>query len=68
MNALAPLLRGVFAWNHNWVMRNGGTGIAELLGCRLLASTDSDLSLHGSDTRAAERFATLVPSLWHSHV
>ena len=37
MNALAPLLRGTFAWNHNWVMRNGGAGIAELLGCRLLA-------------------------------
>ena len=37
MNALAPLLRPVFVWNHNWVMRNGGVGIAELLGCRLLA-------------------------------
>ena len=32
MNALAPLLRGIFEWNHNWVMRNGGTGIAQLLG------------------------------------
>jgi hypothetical protein len=38
MNALAPALRPVFEWNHNWVMRNGGAGIAELLGCRLLAS------------------------------
>ena len=38
MNAFAPALRPVFEWNHNWVMRNGGTGIAELLGCRLLAS------------------------------
>lgn len=38
MNALSPLLRGVFQWNHDWVMQNGGTGIAELLGCRLLAS------------------------------
>ena len=38
MNAMAPLLRPVFEWNHNWVMRNGGTGIAGLLGCRLLAS------------------------------
>jgi uncharacterized protein YndB with AHSA1/START domain len=38
MNALAPVLRPVFEWNHNWVMRNGGTGIAALLGCRLLAS------------------------------
>ena len=32
MNAMAPLLRPVFEWNHNWVMRNGGAGIAELLG------------------------------------
>jgi uncharacterized protein YndB with AHSA1/START domain len=38
MNALAPALRPVFEWNHNWVMRNGGSGIADLLGCRLLAS------------------------------
>ncbi len=38
MNALSPLLRPVFEWNHDWVMRNGATGIAELLGCRLLAS------------------------------
>ena len=38
MNVLAPALGPVFEWNHNWVMRNGGVGIAELLGCRLLAS------------------------------
>jgi uncharacterized protein YndB with AHSA1/START domain len=37
MNALAPALRPVFKWNHDWVMRNGGTGLADLLGCRLLA-------------------------------
>ena len=38
MNVLAPALRPAFEWNHNWVMRNGATGIAELLGCRLLAA------------------------------
>ena len=38
MNLLAPALGPVFEWNHNWVMANGGTGIAALLGCRLLAS------------------------------
>ncbi len=38
MNALAPLARPAFAWNHDWVMRNGGSGLASLLGCRLLAS------------------------------
>lgn len=38
MNALAPLLRPAFEWNHDWVMARGGEGIARLLGCRLLAS------------------------------
>jgi hypothetical protein len=37
MNALAPALRPVFEWNHDWVMRQGGEGLASLLGCRLLA-------------------------------
>jgi uncharacterized protein YndB with AHSA1/START domain len=38
MNLLAPVARPIFAWNHDWVMRNGGTGLAGLLGCELLAS------------------------------
>ncbi|MGH2924698.1 MAG: SRPBCC family protein [Solirubrobacterales bacterium] len=38
MNLLAPLARPVFEWNHDWVMGNGGAGLAALLGCRLLAS------------------------------
>ena len=38
MNAIAPFARPVFEWNHDWVMRNGGRGLAELLGCRLLAA------------------------------
>ncbi len=32
MNALAPLLRPAFEWNHDWVMRSGGRGLAALLG------------------------------------
>jgi hypothetical protein len=38
MNLVGPLARPVFEWNHDWVMRNGGEGIARLLGCRLLAA------------------------------
>jgi hypothetical protein len=38
MNRIAPLLRGAFEWNHDWVMARGGEGLAVLLGCRLLAS------------------------------
>jgi uncharacterized protein YndB with AHSA1/START domain len=37
MNALAPALRPVFECNHDWVMRQGGAGLARRLGCRLLA-------------------------------
>jgi hypothetical protein len=38
MNLLSPVAHPVFEWNHDWVMRNGGQGIARLLGCRLLAA------------------------------
>lgn len=37
MNVLAPIGRPLFAVNHDYVMRNGGEGIAKLLGARLLA-------------------------------
>jgi uncharacterized protein YndB with AHSA1/START domain len=38
MNAIGPLARPVFVWNHNVVMRQGGEGLARRLGVRLLAS------------------------------
>ena len=31
MRALAPLLRPVFAWNHNWVMEQGRVGLERAL-------------------------------------
>jgi hypothetical protein len=37
MNALAPLLRPAFVRNHDWVMRQGGEGLARRLGVELLA-------------------------------
>jgi uncharacterized protein YndB with AHSA1/START domain len=39
MNVLAPIARPVFRWNHNVVMHQGGRGLADLLGARLLAVT-----------------------------
>ena len=39
MNLLAPLARPVFAWNHDWVMRRGGEGLARLLGARLIVAS-----------------------------
>jgi len=38
MYLLRPVARPAFEWNHDWVMRNGAEGIANLLGCRLLAA------------------------------
>jgi uncharacterized protein YndB with AHSA1/START domain len=38
MNLLAPVARPAFKSNHDYVMRNGGEGLAELLGARLLAA------------------------------
>ena len=38
MNVLAPVARPAFKSNHDYVMRNGGEGIANLLGVPLLAS------------------------------
>jgi hypothetical protein len=39
MNAVAPVARPVFRWNHNVVMHQGGRGLADLLGAKLLAVT-----------------------------
>ena len=36
MNAVGPLARPAFAWNHDVVMRQGGMGLAAELGARLL--------------------------------
>jgi uncharacterized protein YndB with AHSA1/START domain len=38
MNVLAPIARPVFGWNHDWVMRRGGQGLARRLGVPLLVS------------------------------
>jgi hypothetical protein len=38
MNALAPVAKPVFEYNHNVVMRWGGEGLARRLGCNLLAA------------------------------
>jgi len=38
MNVLAPVARPFFAWNHDVVMRQGGEGLARLLGAPLIVS------------------------------
>ncbi len=37
MNIFGPLARPAFMWNHDFVMRQGGEGLAAELGVRLLA-------------------------------
>lgn len=36
MNRLAPVARPVFAWNHDYVMRQGAQGLADKLGVELI--------------------------------
>jgi uncharacterized protein YndB with AHSA1/START domain len=38
MNAVAPVARPVFEWNHDWVMARGGEGLAGRLGVELVAA------------------------------
>jgi hypothetical protein len=38
MNAIAPIARPIFEYNHNVVMRWGGEGLARRLDCNLLAA------------------------------
>jgi uncharacterized protein YndB with AHSA1/START domain len=37
MNLVAPVARPVFHWNHDWVMAQGGRGLAARLGAPLVA-------------------------------
>lgn len=38
MNALGPVARPVFSWNHDVLMRRGAHGLARRLGCELVAA------------------------------
>jgi uncharacterized protein YndB with AHSA1/START domain len=40
MNALAPALRPAFAWSHDWLMRQGGVGLARRIGVTRLSRLD----------------------------
>ena len=45
MNALAPIGRPIFNWNHAVIMDEGGVGLARLLGARLLQNTSGASAL-----------------------
>jgi uncharacterized protein YndB with AHSA1/START domain len=42
MNALSGLLKPMFEWNHDYVMKSGGIGLAKLLGANLLTSMEEE--------------------------
>ena len=37
MNLVAPVARPIFHWNHDWVMAQGGRGLAKRIGAPLIA-------------------------------
>ena len=39
MNAIGPLARPAFSWNHGYVMRQGAQGLADKLGAELVAKS-----------------------------
>jgi Polyketide cyclase / dehydrase and lipid transport len=59
MNALAPVARPVFAWNHDVAMTAAGRGLAEQLGVRLLANESGPVE-HGEDRLASATLLTAV--------
>ena len=54
MNALAPIARPLFAWNHDVAMTAAGRGLARVLGVRLLANES------GPVQRGEGRLATVT--------
>ncbi len=38
MNLFSPVAKPIFRANHDWVMHNGGEGLAKLLGAKLLVN------------------------------
>jgi uncharacterized protein YndB with AHSA1/START domain len=45
MNLLAPVARPIFGWNHDYVMRNGGEGLARLLDARLITARGGSVTI-----------------------
>lgn len=43
MDKLAPIARPLFKWNHDYVMRQGGEGLAAVLNAHLVECLDTDV-------------------------
>lgn len=60
MNATAPVLRGLFEWNHDFLMRKAGNGLADLLGARVVHKEATGTSL----ARALLPFGVIATVVW----
>jgi uncharacterized protein YndB with AHSA1/START domain len=60
MNALAPVAKPLFAWNHDLAMTAAGRGLAEHLGVRLLANESGPVEPDRSTLAAAAVVGALV--------
>ena len=60
MNLSAPLLRGLFEWNHDFLMKRAGEGLARRLDVPVVATGPDRASL----ARALVPFAALGAGVW----
>ena len=60
MNAAAPLLRGLFEWNHDFLMTKAGNGMSRMIGAPILRREDTGASL----ARALMPFVGIAGSIW----
>ena len=60
MNATAPLLRGLFEWNHDFLMRRAGNGLSDILGARVAHKEATGTSL----ARALMPFGLVSFAVW----
>ena len=60
MNLSAPLMRGLFEWNHDLLMERARDGLARRLGAPVVTTDSGEASL----VRALLPFATLVGFVW----
>jgi Polyketide cyclase / dehydrase and lipid transport len=61
MNLVSPLLKPAFEWNHDYVMKSGGEGLAKLLGAKRL-STEEERAKKDSNLPVLASVAGLAAS------
>lgn len=60
MNVSAPLMRGLYEWNHDFLMKKAGNGLSQILGAPVVHEDATGTSL----IRALMPFAGIFCALW----